>query len=106
MKNIVFNLIVFLFVIALAEAVRGKCDFPRATLKQICQLCKNVAKQETHMQNKSIRTKVACVGLINHNCCVGLYISHKGLYMNADISRIFAFPDKRGFRSISQIGFM
>ena len=106
MKNIVFNLIVFLFVIALAEAVRGKCDFPRATLKQICKVCKNVAQQETHMQNKSIRTKVACVGLINHNCCVGLYISHKGLYMNADISRIFAFPDKRDFRSISRIGFM
>ena len=97
MKNIISNLIIISSLIALAKADRGKCDLPLPTLDRICHLCQTLAKHETQIQNRSIRTKIACVGLVNHNCCVGLYI------FNADISRIF---QKRDFQSISRIGFM
>ena len=91
------NLIVISSMFPLVKSGRGKCDFP--TLHQVCHLCRTLAKQEISKQNKSMRTKVACVGLVNHKCCDGLYI------FSADISKIFLLPGKRNFQSIS-LGFM
>ena len=51
---------------------KGKSGLSVSTLGQVCHICKNIAKQDTHIQNRSIRIKAACVGLANNNCCNGL----------------------------------
>ena len=86
-KSVLLSFIIVFTIIILTssfvEAKRrnfsiGKCGLSVSTLGQVCHICKNIAKQDTHIQNRSIRIKAACVGLANNNCCIGLYIFNAG----------------------------
>ena len=101
-KRVLFSFIVIITILfrttSFADAQRGKCGLPVSSLGQVCHICKTFAKQDMHIQNRSIRIKAACVGLANKNCCNGLYIFSAGL------SKIF-ITEKQDLPSVT-LGFM
>ena len=101
-KSVLFSFIMIITILfrttSFADAQRRKCGLSVSSLRQVCHICKKFAKQDTHIQNRSIRIKAACVGLANKNCCNGLYI------FNAGLSKIF-ITEKQDLPSV-RLGFM
>ena len=101
-KSVLLSFIVIITILfrttSFANAKHGKCGLPVSSLGQVCHICKTFAKQDMHIQNRSIRIKAACVGLANKNCCNGLYIFSAGL------SKIFT-TEKQDLPSVI-LGFM
>ena len=65
-------------------------------LGRVCNVCRTLARQGTLKQNRSIRMKVACIGLVKHNCCAGLTMKK---IPNVEFSNSIGYP--RDFKSVS-----
>ena len=108
--NILSTLLVTISTMFLATNAQN-CGFTSGStfrsfipkLGRVCDVCRTIARKDTFNQNKSFRTKIACIGLVKHNCCAGLITKR---IRNIELSyEAYRTGYARDFESVS-LGFL